>query len=172
MASPVVVVLCAVLLSACSGDAARPYRQFEAVTQKTSTWPTTTTRAPTIPPHCEHDGVIYPVGASAPSSDPCAHYCVCESHGHIQCIYSKSPRTCYVYPSPCVDPADVYDPDRCCPTQTCPNGRNCRNPNGGSPIPEGQSVNVNGQQCYCFVTTSPSGTYNTEVLCPITGLTG
>ncbi|XP_066283691.1 uncharacterized protein [Branchiostoma lanceolatum] len=174
MSPLVVAVLCTVLLSACSGDAARPYRQFQAVTQAT-TWTTTTATTTTLgapPPYCEHDGVMYPVGAHVPSSDPCATNCHCQYSGNLACSWIKSTRTCLVRPSPCVDAVTVYDPAQCCPTQTCPNGRNCRNPTGGSPIPEGQSVNVNGQQCYCFVTTSPSGTYNTEVLCPITGLTG
>ncbi|CAH1264531.1 Hypp3020 [Branchiostoma lanceolatum] len=114
MSSPVVGVLCAALLSACSGDAARPYRQFQAVTQ-TTTWQTTTPwpwTTTTSPPGCLAN---YAIGETIP--------------GYINCP-------------------------------------NCGNPHGGSPIPEGQFVEVNGEQCYC--TSWMQNPPRPSIVCPST----
>ncbi|KAI8488927.1 hypothetical protein Bbelb_334450 [Branchiostoma belcheri] len=50
----------------------------------------------------------------------------------------------------CYHAVAVFDP--CCSGGTgyvCPNGPNCHNPHGGPPIPEGQTMYVNLEQCNC-----------------------
>ncbi|XP_078594357.1 uncharacterized protein LOC144872167 [Branchiostoma floridae x Branchiostoma japonicum] len=168
MASLVLGALCAVMLSACSGEAAMPFRQFQEVTQ-TTTAAMTPTAPTTLPPRqCVLNGVEYPIGAIIrPPSDPC-RVCYCIEPGIIHCRRTTRTTCPAELPQPCVDFVLGYQPGQCCPSRTCPNGRNCRNPDGGSPIPDGQAVIVNGQLCYCLVAMLPSGTYNTEVMCPVT----
>ncbi|XP_035676604.1 uncharacterized protein LOC118415853 [Branchiostoma floridae] len=158
-----VSILCSVVLSACLSEAGRPYRQFQEVTQTTR--PTTlepiTITTTTPEPFCMQDGVAYPVGASVPISDACHRRCKCYSFGVICEWYYES----WGPDMPCVDVIS-------CPNNSrlCPNGPNCHNPNGGAPIPDGQSVVVNGQQCYCLVTAigyNGEG-YSKEVFCPVT----
>ncbi|XP_078594869.1 uncharacterized protein LOC144872484 [Branchiostoma floridae x Branchiostoma japonicum] len=141
MASPV-AVLCAVLLSACVAHAGRPARQFEEVKPDQAA--------------CMQDGVSYPIGASVPDDDPCTFGCFCASPGNIICAVAKSPRSCAFYQPVCVDAVHVHDPSQCCPTMDCPNGPNCPNPIGDSPIPEGQAVYVEGERCYCAMGGRPA----------------
>eukprot|EP00058_Branchiostoma_floridae_P021297 XP_002606787.1 hypothetical protein BRAFLDRAFT_82429 [Branchiostoma floridae] len=170
MASPAVGVLCAVLLFVCTGDAARPYHQFEAVR--------------TTPNFCPYHGVHYSDGEPVPgySDDPC-DVCRCD-------VMSLGSITCHPGPGcnwlPCFDA--VHVPNQCCPI--CPNGpncqadvsgkhviisvgqtlevngHNCRAHPSGQIIPVGVQVEVDGRQCYC----SPEGA-GLQVMCTATTTT-
>ncbi|CAH1264529.1 Hypp3018 [Branchiostoma lanceolatum] len=134
MASLPAGVLCAVVLFACSGDAAKLPRQFEGVNSG----------------QCVQDGVAYPVGASVPDVDdnPCSFDCLCYSNGNIACNHW----ICFMETVPCVDAVPVNNPTEqqlCCNTKICPNGPNCRDYSSGQIIPAGQTVTVNGAQCRC-----------------------
>ncbi|XP_078679344.1 uncharacterized protein LOC144914998 isoform X2 [Branchiostoma floridae x Branchiostoma belcheri] len=138
MGSLVVSALCAVLLSSCLGEADRPYRQFEVVT------PVTTAVTTTAHPGC---GTQYPIFKTIPRTQ-CFTGCWCDSNGQLYCVRREwNDDRCH--PS-CYHAVAVFDP--CCSSGTgyeCPNGPNCHNPHGGPPIPEGQTMYVNLEQCNC-----------------------
>ncbi|XP_062574781.1 von Willebrand factor C domain-containing protein 2-like [Saccostrea cucullata] len=66
---------------------------------------------------CYYHGSYYPVGSFNPT--PC-EYCQCTTSGQAMCAIADCVMT------PCVDP--IHEKDKCCPT--CPNGHNCKAPDG------------------------------------------
>ncbi|KAK3088630.1 hypothetical protein FSP39_021499 [Pinctada imbricata] len=92
--------------------------------------------AVTAPATCEYNGKQYPVGSFQPN--PCQP-CQCTSSGRAYCAVVD----CFF--TQCVD--YVHDKNQCCPT--CPNGRNCRAPDG-TVIKYGQSYNPDpNTHCQC-----------------------
>ncbi|KAL8583305.1 hypothetical protein ACOMHN_057591 [Nucella lapillus] len=90
---------------------------------------------PQIQSGCMHEGKWYPEGSF--QANPCSP-CQCQG-GRVFCAIV------YCFPPPCVDA--VRKPDHCC--STCPNGANCRAPDG-SVISAGQSVQINADTtCSC-----------------------
>ncbi|XP_076464742.1 von Willebrand factor C domain-containing protein 2-like [Babylonia areolata] len=89
-----------------------------------------------VPTGCTWQGKHYPEGHSF-SPDPCTS-CQC-SGGQAMCAVMDC-----MMPA-CVDM--VHSPDQCCPT--CPNGPNCRAPDG-TIIPAGQEVKIDSSTtCRC-----------------------
>nr|XP_022328347.1 von Willebrand factor C domain-containing protein 2-like [Crassostrea virginica] len=66
---------------------------------------------------CLYDGTVYPKGSFKPSL---CKECICSENGDVQCTDIE----CFIYP--CVD--KVHKPGDCCPM--CPNGQNCKAPDG------------------------------------------
>ncbi|ELT94272.1 hypothetical protein CAPTEDRAFT_227923 [Capitella teleta] len=75
-------------------------------------------------PGCDRDGVHYGSGDRVPHPDKCA-WCSCRG-GHISCVMTQC-----AFPQ-CVD--SVESENSCC--RTCPNGENCRTPEGIIPFGE------------------------------------
>ncbi|KAK3088755.1 hypothetical protein FSP39_023368 [Pinctada imbricata] len=109
--------------------------------------------ARTTPPHfttsrCLHNGKTYQVGSFQPS--PCEH-CQCTSTGRAFCAIAD----CFI--TPCVD--SIHDPTKCCPV--CPNGPNCRAPDG-TIIKKGEKhTTADGSLCQCQTSFS----FSHEAIC-------
>ncbi|XP_076454518.1 von Willebrand factor C domain-containing protein 2-like [Babylonia areolata] len=101
----------------------------------------------TKPSGCMYQGKWYPEGEFKP--DPCSP-CHC-FEGRAVCAIVD----CF-FPAPCVDA--VRDPDQCCPV--CPNGPNCRAPDG-QVITAGQHVQINEDTtCSCPQNHGGFGSFN------------
>merc|ERR1712154_120619 len=92
------------------------------------------------------------------SPDPCTN-CTCEGHGRPMCAMMAC-----MMPA-CVDA--VHDPTMCCPV--CPNGENCRGPNG-EVIPAGKDVNVgHGVTCRCADSNHGFMASGSDAMCTLPG---
>ncbi|XP_062574847.1 von Willebrand factor C domain-containing protein 2-like [Saccostrea cucullata] len=84
---------------------------------------------------CLYHGKHYPIGPFKPSAcEPCH----CTSSGQAYCAIVD----CFF--GGCVDA--VHDPDHCCPV--CPNGRNCKAPDG-TIIKHGETYSTADMTCHC-----------------------
>ncbi|KAL8597423.1 hypothetical protein ACOMHN_050921 [Nucella lapillus] len=107
----------------------------------------------TPPSQCTWNGHVIPEGHRF-EPDPCTS-CQCQ-HGLTTCMQSAC-----ALPD-CVD--FVRDPNQCCPV--CPNGGNCRAPDG-TIVPEGQEVTIStSQACRCRHTGLFGGR---EAVCDLVG---
>ncbi|KAK7471543.1 hypothetical protein BaRGS_00035823 [Batillaria attramentaria] len=91
----------------------------------------------TTPPAggCQYRGNTYPEGSFRPN--PCSP-CMCRA-GEVHCAIVD----CFM--PPCVDPQQVEG--QCCPV--CPNGPNCRAPDG-TIVKDGETVEISpGTRCHC-----------------------
>ncbi|XP_048754813.2 brorin-like [Ostrea edulis] len=85
---------------------------------------------------CYYQGSYHPVGPFSPS--PCED-CHCPTSGKVICAITD----CFI--TPCVDA--VHEKDKCCPT--CPNGPNCKAPDGHI-IKIGETYHMNSYTiCHC-----------------------
>lgn len=85
---------------------------------------------------CYYQGSYYPVGSFKPT--PC-EYCQCSISGQAMCAIADCA------PPQCADA--VHEKDKCCPT--CPNGHNCKAPDGHL-LNLGETYYMNSHtKCYC-----------------------
>ncbi|XP_061185808.1 von Willebrand factor C domain-containing protein 2-like [Saccostrea echinata] len=85
---------------------------------------------------CYYQGSYYPIGSFKPT--PC-EYCQCTTSGQAMCAIAD----CFI--TPCVDA--IHEKDKCCPT--CPNGHNCKAPDGHI-IKAGDTYHMNRYTtCHC-----------------------
>lgn len=85
---------------------------------------------------CTYEGIEYPPGSF--KTHDCKE-CVCTDEGEVECTETK----CFDYP--CVD--KVRQPGNCCPM--CPNGQNCKAPDGTVVRYEEEYVMSENVVCVC-----------------------